>query len=130
MGNTSTQVKQQWNSSHYTQVKISVDPATASAFKSACTASDVSMTSVLSKFMNQYSQTVIEKKGYSLDLSTRRQRRAAIRSLIYQLLRVRDGEEHYRDNIPENLQGSEVFERADQCACLLNEAIELLESAY
>jgi len=130
MGKTSSNVKQQWNARHYKQVKISVKPETADAFKKACILSDVSMASVLSQHMEDYSKVAADKKGYAPDLSERRKRRAFVQSLVRQLERVRDNEEHYRDSIPENLQGSNAFERADQCVSALDDAIELLESAF
>jgi hypothetical protein len=130
MGNTSTYAKQQWNARNYTQVKVSLKPEAAAAFKAACAASNETIAGVLSKFMEQYCKTAAPKGGYSPDLSSRRQRRTAVRSLICQLERIRDGEEQYMNNIPDNLQGSSVFDRAEQCISLLNDAIELLEMAY
>jgi len=65
-----------------TQVKISVAPELASAFKAACTASYVSMAEILSGFMAEYTNTVIKRKP---EYTTRRQRRAAIQSMIRQL---------------------------------------------
>ena len=38
-------------------------------------------------------------------------------------------EEDYRDNMPENLQGSERYERADAACDSLSEAVESLDSA-
>ena len=61
-------------------------------------------------------------------MSTKRQRRAAIRSIMQQLEQIKAAEERYRDNIPENLQGSVVFEKADQYVSLLDEALDLLGS--
>jgi hypothetical protein len=114
----------------YTQVKVSVCPDIALAFKNACACANQTMVAVLSQFMGQYAKTVTVKNGYAPDLSSRRQRRAAVRSVIHQLERVRDGEENYRENIPDNLQGSSVFDKAEQCVAILDEALELLESAY
>ena len=36
LGKTSTASKERWNSTNYTQVKISVRPETAAEFKAAC----------------------------------------------------------------------------------------------
>jgi len=36
-------------------------------------------------------------------------------------------EEEYRDNIPENLQGSERYEKADEACDTLSEAVDGLE---
>lgn len=52
-----------------------------------------------------------------------------IRDLLVDLETLRDEEEEYRDNIPENLQGSERYEQADECVDGLTEAIENIESA-
>ena len=113
-----------------TQVKVSVKPEVASAFKAACKANDTSMAAVLSDYMTRYSKTSVPGSGYSPSLSTRRQRRAAIQAIVHQLGRIRDNEELYRDNIPTNLQGGNAFDTADQCISQLDEAIDLLASAY
>ena len=64
------------------------------------------------------------------DYTTKRQRRVAIKSILQQMELIRAAEERCRDNIPENLQGSVVFDTADECVSLLDEAIELLGSIY
>ena len=130
MGNSSTQAKQRWNAANYKQVKVSVKPEIATAFKDACESANVSMASEISQFMSHYSNTCANKAGYSPDLSTRRKRRTAVSSIIKQLERIKDNEERCRDNIPDNLQGSAAFDNAEQCIDLLCEAIDLLESAY
>lgn len=130
LGKTSTQAKQRWNSANYKQVKVSVKPEIASGFKMACEAANVSMASEISEFMSQYIGICKNKKGYSPDLSTRQKRRTAVSSIIRQLERIMDNEERYRDNIPENLQGSLAFDSAEQCLSSLYEAIDLLEAAY
>ena len=130
MAKTSTQVKQRWNADHYIQVKVSVKPNVATAFKAACEVANVSMASVISTFMNQYVGDINSEAGYSPDLSSRRKRRASLGSIILQLRRIRDNEERYRDRIPDSLQGSAAFENAEACISLVEEAIDLLESAY
>jgi hypothetical protein len=112
------------------QVKVSVKTEVAAAFKAACAVNDISMAFVLSDFMRQYANLTAGKKGYAADLSTRRQRRAFAHEIIRQLERVRDNEEHYCDNIPANLQGGSAFEDARQCVAIMDEAIDLLTSAY
>jgi len=42
---------------------------------------------------------------------------------------VKDEEECYRDNMPENLQSSEMYERADAACDLLDDAIRSLDEA-
>jgi len=114
----------------YTQVKVTVAPELAAAFKAACTASGSSMVSVISSFMEAYSKANAPKKGHLSSLSTKRQRRAAVQRILDQLVLIRDNEEKYKDNIPDNLQGSEAFHLADCCVSQIDEAIEALESAY
>ena len=129
MPNAATQAKKRWNASHYAQVKISADPELAAAFKAACAASGASMASVLTQFMAKYSSAAAKRKSET-DYSTRRQRRAAVRYFAKQMELVRDAEEQCRDNTPENLQGSAVYETADEYVSQLDEAVELLSSIY
>jgi hypothetical protein len=134
MSNAATQAKQRWNaaknfSSFYTQVKVSVNPEVASAFKSAYAAANVSMAEKLTQLMTEFSDTVAKDKTKP-NYSTKRQRRASVRSIARQLEQIKDAEECYKDNIPANLQGSVVFEAADQSVSLLDEAIETLDSVY
>jgi len=114
---------------HYTQVKVAAPQDLAAAFKRACAAKDVSMRSVLLEFMSNYCKTYINKKNVS-GYSTRRLRREAVGKLTQQLCMIMDAEEEYRDNIPSNLQGSVVYDNANQTVSVLEEAIENLFSAY
>ena len=45
------------------------------------------------------------------------------------LEQLAEEEEEYRDNMPENLQGSERYEKADEACDSLDEAINNLEEA-
>ena len=113
----------------YTQVKISVEPELASIFKAACVKANESMANVLKKHMTTYSQAVSKAKAPT-GVATRRQRRAAVKGLITQLEIIRLAEEGYRDRIPENLQGSSVYNNADEAIALMEEAAEILASVY
>jgi len=127
--NAATQAKQRWNSKNYTQVKAHVDPDLASSFKKACVTNGVSIASILAQFMAEYSKSSVKHKP-TPDYSTRRKRRAAVCCFAQQLELVRDAEEQCRDNTPENLQGSVVFEMADGYVSSLDEAIDILNSIY
>ena len=130
MGKTSNTAKQIWNAEHYTQIKVSVKPETAAAFRSACQVAGVSMASAISTFMMDY-PTIPPKKGsLSVLTTTRRDRRNALNMLLGFLNQIRDAEELYRDRIPENLAGSSAYDAADETVSLLSDAIDLLESAY
>lgn len=111
------------------QVKISVDPEIAAVFKASCAAANVSMASALSQFMAGFANANVAKKvSPAPDYSTRRRRRAAIKSIVKQLELIMDSEERYRDSIPENLQGSIMYDNADELVSTLCEAIDLLSA--
>ena len=109
------------------QLKISVVPELASAFKSACAAANASMASVLSEFMASYSNIAVKKKSMT-DYSTKRQRRTAIHKIIVKLEQIHSCEEDCRDRIPENLRGSAVFDKAEDFLSCLEMALDALGS--
>ena len=129
MGSSSTQSKQRYNAGHYTQVKISVPPALADAFKSSCASSGVSMAGKLSQFMADFTGTDTAGKPPPI-YTTKRQRRFAVKGIVKQLELIKAAQERSRDNFPENLQSSEAFDTAEQCVDLLEDAIEILASIY
>ena len=45
------------------------------------------------------------------------------------LQELQEQEEEYRDNMPENLQGSEKYERADEACSNLSDAYDSLQDA-
>ena len=130
MGKTTNAAKQNWNAKHYSQIKVSVKPEIAAAFKAACEAAGVSMATALSGFMESYAALPVKKYFTQIQTTTRRNRRNALKSLLGCLELIRDAEVSYRDSIPENLGGSIVYETADECVALLSEAIDALDSAY
>lgn len=65
-----------------------------------------------------------------------KQRRIALNQIselisnVYEDLEsCKDQEEEYRDNMPENLQGGERYEKADDAVNMLEEALESLQQA-
>jgi len=108
-----------------TQVKVSVDPEIAAAFKQACAASNVSMTAELSRFMADYANGTVKRKA-APNYSTRRHRRTAAKTMIKELLIMRACEEGVLDNCPENLQGSGVYEATEEAISALDAAIDAL----
>ena len=131
MGKTSSEVKNRWNKTHYTQVKVCVNPEIASAFKSKCEKNKVSMASELSDFMSErsgFGKAVNKAKKDAL--TTKGGRRAMVDSIILQLEQIKDAESEYRDNMPENLKGSIRYEAADKAVSDLDEAIDMLSEAF
>ena len=110
MGRTSNESKQRYNEGHYAQLKVSVDRATAAAFKEKCGENGLSMAGVLSQFMAAYSGTTAKNSLPPIKTKTRHERRESVRLLSTQLEQVRDAEQAYMANIPENLQSSPNFE--------------------
>jgi len=127
--NTATQAKKRWNAKNYTAIKVYADPDVAAAFKAACAVSGESMNGKLTQLMAEYCNAA-KKHKKKPDYSTRRQRRTAVKYCAQQIGQIRDAEEQCRDNTPENLQGSSVYEQADEYVALLDDALERLESIY
>jgi esterase/lipase len=130
MPDPSNASKQRWNAAHYTQVKASVDPAIAAAFKDACAASGVSMAGVLSNFMAGYSRMAEKNRTPAEPLSKRKQRRAAVKDIIAQMEQMVAAEERYLDSVPENLHGSKWHEAAEASISAMQEIIDLLGEVY
>ena len=131
MGSTANSAKTKWNAAHYTQVKISVDPEIATAFKSACAASGISMAGELSRYMSEYGAIAKKTKPKpACDASTKRQRRKIIATVMLLMEQVRDGETHSHENVPENFQGSSSYESAEESISVIENVIELLETIY
>jgi len=130
MGKTSNEVKQRFNEAHYVQLKVSVKPRIAAAFKEKCNENGVSMAGVLSQYMAIYSGTAAKNSLPLIKTKTRPDRRESVKSLIARLEQLRDAEEAYMDNIPENLQSSPNFEAAEDSVAALSDALELLQNAY
>ena len=130
MGKTSNKVKDKWNSANYTQIKAAVRPEIAATFKAACQANNVSMNSELSGFMENRCAALSASKPEKDLLANRGGRRKLLGVLMGQLERVKDAEEEYKENIPENLQGSVRYENAEQAIEALEEALEALYRVY
>jgi len=111
------------------QLKVSVDPGVAEAFKAACAASGVSMASELSRFMRGRADIPATAKMYD-KTSTRARRRKTVQETIMLLRVVAGAEDAYRENIPENLSGGGAHDAAQAAVDALEEAIFILEGAF
>jgi hypothetical protein len=130
MGTAATRAKQRWNGEHYQQVKVYAAPDVAKDFKALCEAGGISVSAEISRFMAEKIGRSVKAHAKKDPLATRGLRRKSLAAIIAGLYAMRDAEERYRDNIPENLQSSEAHEKADEAVSALEEAIGLLEGVY
>ena len=65
-----------------------------------------------------------------VDLSTRRKRRRTAELVVGLLVKIRDAEERYMENIPENLQSCENYANAECSLEILDDVICALSDAY
>ena len=134
MGKASNESKQRWNSSHYTQVKLSVNPEIAATFKASCFKKGVSMASEITRFMVGESDFAnpsdTDSSKSSVAVGTRAQRRKAAKHILELLGHIIDAETQYMDNMPQNLRNSRNYDMAEQSLASLEGAFESLENAY
>jgi len=114
------------------QLKILVDAQIASAFKAACKESGVPMAKELSAYMERRIKAAGKAplQAKPVQTATRKDRRSAMRGIVSMLAAVRDAEEAYAANIPENLRSGPAYEDAESAVCTIDDAIALLEEAY
>ncbi|MDR2570142.1 MAG: hypothetical protein LBD23_07565 [Oscillospiraceae bacterium] len=113
------------------QVKITVEPEIANAFKKVCEDNGVSMTSEISHFMEERANIFYKsKKMKKIKRNDRGGRRKEIAKYIIQLEKIRDAENDYKNKIPENLQSGAAYESAEQTVDLLEQAIDILNEAF
>jgi len=136
MGKASNAAKQRWNSKKYTQIKAYVKPEIAAAFKTACAAAGVSMAGELSRFMADYAAVTVANHVINIktertdSVSTMKMRRKTVRTVAGLLEQVRDAEERFINNAPENLHSAPIYENAGQYVSVLDDVIEQLGEIY
>jgi hypothetical protein len=128
--NDKQEEKRMGTTRNYVQIKVNAKPEIAAAFKEACRESEISMAEVMTGFMVQYASSTAKKRMATIETQSRGQRRNSVKTLIGYLEKIRNAEEIYMENIPENLKSSPNSEAADESIAALDEAIESLESAY
>jgi hypothetical protein len=64
------------------------------------------------------------------DYNSRGKRRDAVKTILTYLSQIRDAEQNYLDNVPDNFQNSESFEVGECAVDALNEIIDLLVEVY
>jgi hypothetical protein len=141
----SNKAKQRWNAAHYTQVKVSVNPNIAAAFKATCAENGNSQAYVLSTFMSDSSRSTEHERSSPAEevrplsssktettgsLETRKKRRAAVKEIAARLEDVLAAEERFYDNVPDNLQGAKWHEASETSISAMQEVLELLFDIY
>ena len=130
LGAISNTAKPEADSARRKQVKALVEAGIADAFKAACAKASVSMAGELSRFMSDYCKAAIKRKPSAGDMSTRRNRRKQVSSIIKQMERIRVAEKRYYDNFPENLRTSTPYEATEEAISVMGEAIDSLGAIY
>lgn len=108
------------------QLKVHVPLEVFIALKNMSVAHSISMSALITKLIVEATGINRPKIVMEPDYSTRRRRNAAVTSIIKEIKRIKEYEERYRDNIPENLQNSVVYEAAEQHIEWLDEVLEVL----
>jgi len=80
--------------------------------------------------MADYSKAGIKKTESADKLDTRKRRRAAIKAIAARLDEVLTAEECYRDNVPENLEGSKWHEASEDSISVMQDIIDLMSDIY
>jgi hypothetical protein len=109
---------------------VSVSPEVAAAFKSSCADAGTSMASEIGSFMALRAGTNSFVSDSLPSVQVRKQRRAEVDHLSSRLRRVLEAEESFRDNIPENLRESTVYDTAENIIEALDEVLSALEEIY
>jgi len=112
------------------QVKVMVDADIAKAFKIACADAGVSMAVELSRFMSKYGKMTKKRKIVVDNVSTRKNRRKQVETIIKKMEHIRDAEMCYHDNFPGNLKTSAPFEATEESISIMGEVIDLLYAIY
>ena len=136
MSNATTRAKARWNAANYVQIKVSVRPEIAAAFKAACAAADASMAGELSRFMAEYAEMKAADQAVGIKIenvesvSTTKKRRKTVCAVTRLLEQVRDAEELFIGNAPENLRSAPIYANAEQYVSVLDDVIEQLGEIY
>ena len=113
------------------QVKVTVEPEIAKAFKDACIANGISITREISQFMAERADILnLTANKNNNRMNIRGGRRKETRKIIEQLEAIRDAEDDYKNKIPENLQSGAAYESAENTVESIEQAINALYEAF
>ena len=131
MSDSRYESRKRWNATNYKQLNIAIRPTLFEEFRTACKQNGISMREALISLMSSYIDAPpAPQNSKDKDYNDRGRRRKAVSSIVNQLSIIRDFEEDYKDNIPDNLRNSSRYEAAEKAIEALEEASEILESAF
>jgi hypothetical protein len=136
MGKQTSVYKRRWEAVNYKQVKVSLRRELAAAFKTLCEDEGVSVAGEIASFMSERlrrtaeigeevccGRSVLPGNGAD-DLSSKKKRRAAVKKILSQLEMIMEAQNVALENMPENLQGSEAYENAEESLAMIEEAVD------
>ena len=133
MGTAATRAKRKWNSEHYTNVTVAMNPELAAKLKENCKEGHVSVSSVITGLVAGYLDTDVpspKEKPQKKAPGNRGQRRRELWKHIAAIEDIYRGEDAYLNNIPESLSGSIRYENAENSVEHLLSAIDELKEVY
>jgi hypothetical protein len=133
MGTAATRAKRKWNSEHYTNVTVAMNPELAVKLKECCRGKGLSVSSVVTGLVAGYLETDApppKEKQQKKAPDNRGRRRRDLWAHIAAIEDICLGEEEYMENIPENLRGSIRYENAANSVEHLLAGLDELREAY
>ena len=130
MGDRGYEHRKKWNSENYKQLNVAISAGLAEAFKSACEANGEPARQAVIRLITGYIPNAQPKKRTPAhpDYSTKAKRKKAATEVLGQLEAMRDAEEEYRGNIPENMYNKQ--EEAERTVGIYEDAISAVEELY
>jgi hypothetical protein len=113
-------------------MKFSLNPTVADAFKSVCEKRGLSMASVVSDFMCNFSDTyhATPIKPKQDKTATRKLRKKEMRSIITSMAAIHDKEAELLEKTPENFRDSDAYAETERIVEALETALELIIEVY
>lgn len=133
MGTAATKAKRKWNSEHYTNVTVAMNPELAAKLKEECKEKSKSVSSVIIGLVAVYLEAELpegKEKAQIKAPDNRGRRRRELWKHIAAIENICNGEERYLGSIPENLHGSIRHENAENSVEHLRCAIDELKEVY
>ena len=130
MSDNNYESQKRWNSAKYKQMNLKINPGLTEAFRIACEQNGNSMRKVLVEYMSMYATVLPVLKKPDKGYDERGHRRKSVRVIVGQLMEIREAEESYKENMPENLKNSSRYIDAKQTVEVLDKAIELLGESF